>query len=62
MKDKTNHILQGLAWGFILGALLFFSIGTSIGEDFCKEQAVKEGHGYYDPTTREFKFGRLGNE
>lgn len=55
---KSEEII-GLLFVFLVIGLAVFGLGYNKGESDMEKQAVKEGHGYYDPQTREFKFGRL---
>lgn len=52
--------------GIIISWILFivygFFLGYSNAEDKFEKKAIEANCGYYDPTTREFKFGRQGNE
>ena len=55
---KSEEII-GLLFLFLVIGLAVFGLGYNKGESDMEKKAVKEAHGYYDPTTREFKFGRL---
>ncbi len=57
MKDFKSGLILGFVIAFLQSSLITTII--HLGNKERHSEIIKEECGYYDPATREFKFGRL---